>query len=60
MHQYTYITLVVNGTSTPVNLTRNAKYFGWPDEVGVQRQLDVNATGQGYHEWVDQVTLTVW
>jgi hypothetical protein len=60
MHQYTYITLVVDGTSTPVNLTRNAKYFGWPDEVGVQWQLDVNATGQGYHEWVDQATLTVW
>jgi hypothetical protein len=59
-HRYTYVTLVVDGKSTPVNLTRNAKYFGWPDGVGVQWQLDVNATGQGYREWVDQASLTVW
>ena len=59
-HQYTYITLVIDGNPNPLNLTRNAKDFGWPDNLGVQWQLDVNASGGGYHEWVDEATLTVW
>jgi hypothetical protein len=59
-HQYTYVTLVVDGHSTPVNITRNARYLGWGDNLGVQYQLDVNASGQGYHEWTDSVTLAVW
>jgi len=59
-HQYTYVTLVVDGKFYPVNITRNAKYLGWSDNLGAQWQLDVNASGQGYHEWVDQATLTVW
>jgi Big-like domain-containing protein len=59
-HQYTYVTLVVDGNVHPINITRNAKYLGWSDNLGVQWQLDVNASGQGYHEWVDQATLTVW
>ncbi len=59
-HKYTYVTLVVDGQSTPVNITRNAKNLGWSDNIGVQWQLDVNATGQGFHEWVDNATLTIW
>jgi len=26
----------------------------------VQWQMDVNASGTGYHEWVDQAKLTIW
>jgi hypothetical protein len=59
-HQYQYLTLVVDGKIYPVNITRNAKYLAWEDNLGVQWQLDVNATGGDYHEWVDQATLTVW
>ena len=59
-HQYTYVTLVVDGQSTPVNVTRNARNLHWSDNVGVQWQLDVNAGGEGYHEWVDSATLTIW
>jgi hypothetical protein len=59
-HQYTFVTLVVDGHSAPVNLTRSAEHNGWSDNLGVQWQLDVNSTGQGYHEWVDNVTLTIW
>ncbi len=59
-HQYTYVTLVVDGQGTSPNITRNARYLGWSDNLGVQWQLDVNATGQGYHEWVDNATLTIW
>ncbi|MGO9519101.1 MAG: hypothetical protein ACLPND_18875 [Candidatus Korobacteraceae bacterium] len=59
-HQYTYITLVIDGNPKSLNVTGNARDLGWVDQMGVQWQLDVNATGQGYHEWVDQATLTVW
>ncbi len=58
--EYTFVTLVVDGTSYTVNQTYSAKNLGWADDVGVQYQLDVNATGNGYHEWVDGSTLTVW
>ena len=59
-HQYTYVTLVVDGHVYPLNVTRNARNLGWSDNLGVQWQLDVNASGQGYHEWIDNVTLSVW
>ena len=59
-HTYTYVTLVVDGHSYPVNITRNAKNLGWSDNLGVQFQLDVNASGRSYHEWTDAVTLTIW
>jgi hypothetical protein len=59
-HQYTYVTLVVDGKSTKVNITGNALYLNWGNNVGVQWQLDVNATGGGYHEWMDNAKLTIW
>jgi hypothetical protein len=59
-HTYTYHTLVVDGHSYPINTTRHAKDLNWGDNSGAQWQLDVNATGQGYHMWVDQATLTMW
>ena len=57
---YQYVTLVVDGQAHAVNTTYPAKYNGWADNIGVQYQLDVNATGGGYHEWVDKSTLTIW
>lgn len=59
-HTYTYHTLVVDGHSYPVNVTHSAKNLHWGDNIGVQWQLDVNATGRGYHEWVDSASLAVW
>ena len=59
-HTYTYVTLVVDGHNYPVNITHSAKNLGWSDNLGVQFQLDVNASGEGYHEWTDNVKLTVW
>ena len=58
--QYTYVTLVVDGRSYPVNQTYSAKYLNWGSNIGVQYQLDVNGTGQGYSEWFDLVKLTIW
>jgi len=59
-HQYTYVTIVVDGKSTPINITGNALYLNWGNNVGVQWQLDVNANGNGYHEWMDNAKLTIW
>jgi hypothetical protein len=54
------VTLVVDGTPYTVNQTYSAKNLSWADDVGVQYQLDVNASGNGYHEWVDESSLTIW
>jgi hypothetical protein len=54
------VTLVVNGKSTPINLVRNALYLNWGNNSGVQWQLDVNANGSAYNEWVDNAKFTVW
>lgn len=59
-HQYTYHVLVVDGQSHTLNITRNAGRTGWSDNVGIQWQLDVNATGGGFREWVDDAKLTIW
>lgn len=59
-HQYTYVTLYVDGRAYPMHITGNAKNNGWGDNMGVQWQLDVNGTGVGYSEWIDNATLTVW
>jgi hypothetical protein len=57
---YTFVKLVVDGNSYSLNQTYSARNVGWVDNVGVQYQIDVNATGGGYHEWVDQSSLTIW
>lgn len=59
-HTYTYRTLVVDGVTYTLNQTQPAKYLAWGDNAGVQWQLDVNASGGGYHEWVDKATLSMW
>lgn len=59
-HTYTYVILVVDGQAYPMNITRNAGWTGWGDNVGVQWQMDVNATGAGYREWIDAARLTIW
>lgn len=59
-HQYKYVTLVVDGLSHSVNYIGTAKYLGWSSNLGVQWQLDVNASGEDYHEWVDKAKLTMW
>jgi hypothetical protein len=58
--QYTFVTLVVDGVSYSINQTYSAKNVGWNRIIGVQYQMDVNATGAGYEMWVDQSTLTAW
>lgn len=59
-HQYKYVTFVIDGKSTPVNIVRNALYLNWSSNTGVQWQIDINAKGNGVNEWVDNAKFTVW
>ena len=59
-HTYRYVMLVVDGVPHMINQTYSAKNVGWDHNIGIQYQLDVNASGQGYHEWFDEAKLTVW
>jgi hypothetical protein len=59
-HTYTYKTFVIDGKVYNVNQTQPAKYLAWGDNLGAQYQLGVNATGGGFHEWIDKEKLTVW
>jgi hypothetical protein len=58
--QYRYDTLVLDGKAYGFNQTWNANDTTWPDMVGVQFQLDQDPTATPLHEWVDNVTLTMW
>jgi hypothetical protein len=59
-HTYTYVTMVVDGVSRPMNITQKAKDVGWSNNSGVQFQLDVNASGSPIKAWIEKSTLTVW
>ncbi len=59
--QYRYDTLVLDGTPYGFNQTWSANdNTTWPDMIGIQFQLDQDPTGTPLHEWVDNVTLTMW
>lgn len=57
---YTFVTLLVDGTAYSLADTYAAGNVGWEDNLGVQYQLDVNASGGGYKVWIDNSVLTVW
>ena len=58
--QYRYDTLVVDGKSYGLNQTWTYNDTTWPDMIGIQYQLDQDTSGTPLHEWVDNVTLTMW
>ena len=58
--QYRYDTLVFDGTPYGFNQVWNVNSTTWADQIGLQFQLDEDSTGTPLHEWVDNVTLTMW
>jgi hypothetical protein len=58
--QYRYDTLVFDGTGYGINQTWTVNTTTWPDQVGLQYQLDQDTSGTPLPEWVDKVTLTMW
>ena len=59
-HTYTYQTLVIDGNATVLNATYSALSNGWGPTIGTEAQLDGNSSGIAIHEWIDNMTLTVW
>ncbi len=59
-NQYKFVTLVVDGVPYTLNWAYYTSGENWADSLGVQWQLDLNGSGIGAHEWVDQVKLTFW
>jgi hypothetical protein len=57
---YRYDTLVFDGHGYGLNQSWKINDTTWPDMIGVQFQLDQDPTGTPLHEWVDDVTLTIW
>jgi hypothetical protein len=57
---YRYDTLVFDGQAYGLNQTWNVNNTTWPDMIGIQYQLDQDPSGTPLHEWVDNVTLTMW
>ncbi len=58
--QYRYDTLVFDGQGYGFNQTWNVNQTSWQDMIGIQFQLDQDPTATPLHEWVDNVTLTMW
>ncbi len=58
--QYRYDTLVLDGVPYGLNQTWTVNSTTWQDQVGLQYQLDEDTSGTPLHEWVDNVTLTMW
>ena len=58
--QYRFDTLVFDGQAYGLNQTWTVNTTTWPDMIGIQYQLDQDPTGTPLHEWVDNVTLTMW
>jgi hypothetical protein len=58
--QYRYDTLVFDGQPYGLNQIWTYTDTTWPDMIGIQFQLDQDPTGTPLHEWVDNVTLTMW
>jgi hypothetical protein len=58
--QYRYDTLVFDGQGYGLNQTWANNYTPWEDQIGIQFQLDQDPSGTPLHEWVDNVTLTMW
>lgn len=58
--QYRYDTLVFDGKAYGFNQVWNYNPTKWKDMIGIQYQLDQDTSGTPLHEWVDDVTLTMW
>ncbi len=59
-NHYRFVTLVVDGNAHSIGKTFATNSISWPDNLGVQWQLDQNSDGVDLQEWVDQVKLTIW
>ena len=59
-NQYHYGVLVVDGNVFTFDRTYSTRSVGRDNSVGVQFQLDQDASGTALREWVDNVKLSIW
>jgi hypothetical protein len=59
-HTETYQTLVLDGVPHSLGITYGVTNVGFGDNLGFQFQLDNNGTGGAVHEWIDNLTFSVW
>jgi len=60
-NSYTYHVIRIDGTDYVLNQTQYTKYVGWPEGlIGVQVQLDTNASGAGVNEYIENMQLYTW
>jgi hypothetical protein len=60
-NEYTYETIRIDGVDYPLNQTQPTKASTWPDGlVGVQVQLDANASGDGVNEYIEAMNVYSW
>jgi len=54
-------TLTLDGTKSQINMAEPSAALpkGWSHSLGVQWQLDTAANPTAFHEWIDNVTLTL-
>ncbi len=53
---------VVNSTTYTLNLTEPSGPLpsGWSDNLGLQFQMDIGASGTSMAEWIDKTSLSAW
>jgi hypothetical protein len=60
-NSYTYQVIRIDGVDYVLNQTQFTKEVGWPDGlIGVQVQLDANASGAGVNEYIENMQLYAW
>jgi hypothetical protein len=60
LDQLQYVNLTVDGVTYNVNMLEPSQATSWNQVLGVQYQQDIGPSATGFHQWIDQVRLTVW
>lgn len=60
LDQIQYVSLTLDGVTYNVNMLEPSQVTSWNQVLGVQYQQDIGPSGIGFHQWVDNVKLTIW
>jgi hypothetical protein len=60
LDQCEYVSLIVDNNKYQLSIIESSEPTNWNEVIGVQFQQDIGASGTGFSEYVDNVTLTIW
>jgi hypothetical protein len=61
LDQLKYVSLTVDGATYSVNIPlQPSQATSWNQVLGVQYQQDLGPSGTPFHQWIDEVKLTIW